>query len=108
MKKIILIITSCIALNMLSQTFPIGHMSINFKDASRSGGYTISGGITMTGTGRTIGTEVYYPASVAGTNAPVAPGAQYPVVVFGDPPGLVGINVVGAGDAPNVHRLLPL
>ncbi|MBP8034389.1 MAG: dienelactone hydrolase family protein, partial [Bacteroidia bacterium] len=61
---------------------PVGHMSINFKDASRSGGYTISGGITMTGTGRTIGTEVYYPATVAGNNQPVAAG-QYPIVVFG-------------------------
>lgn len=36
----------------------------------------------MTGTGRTIGTEVYYPATVAGNNQPVAAG-QYPIVVFG-------------------------
>jgi dienelactone hydrolase len=61
---------------------PVGHMSINFKDASRSGGYTISGGVTLSGTGRTIGTEVYYPATVAGNNQPVAAG-QFPVVVFG-------------------------
>lgn len=83
MKKIISIIIICFASNIYAQVFPVGRMSINFKDASRSGGYTISGGITMTGTGRTIGTEVYYPASIGGTNTPVAPGAQYPVVVFG-------------------------
>lgn len=82
MKKLLLLITSFIALSNQAQTFPIGHMSINFKDASRSGGYTISGGIAMTGTGRTIGTEVYYPATVAGNNTAVANG-QFPIVVFG-------------------------
>ena len=83
MKKIILFISLCFAVKAHSQIFPVGHMSINFKDASRAGGYTISSGITMPGSGRTIGAEVYYPATVAGTNTPVAPGAQYPVVVFG-------------------------
>jgi dienelactone hydrolase len=62
--------------------FQVGHMSINFKDASRSGGYTISGGINMPGTGRTIGTEVYYPSATAGNNVAVATGT-FPVVVFG-------------------------
>jgi len=62
--------------------FQVGHMSINFKDASRSGGYTISGGITMPGTGRTIGTEVYYPAAAAGNNVAVSSGT-FPVVVIG-------------------------
>jgi dienelactone hydrolase len=69
-----------------AQTYPVGHMSINFKDASRTGGYTIpaSGGtvVTMPGTGRNIGTEVYYPATVAGNNAAVATG-QFPIVVMG-------------------------
>jgi len=36
----------------------------------------------MTGTGRTIGTEIYYPATVAGNNTAVANG-QFPIVVFG-------------------------
>ena len=36
----------------------------------------------MPGSGRTIGTEVYYPATVAGNNQPVATG-QFPIVVFG-------------------------
>lgn len=64
------------------QPFPIGHMSINFKDPSRSGGYAISGGINVTGTGRDIGAEVYYPATAAGNNQPVASG-QFPIVVIG-------------------------
>jgi len=64
------------------QTFPVGHMSINFKDASRTGGYAISGGINITGSGRDIGTEVYYPSTVVGDNQPLASG-QFPVVVIG-------------------------
>ncbi len=84
MKKLILIISTCFTLISEAQTFAVGHMSINFKDVSRtSTGYTISGGIaTNTATGRTIGTEVYYPASTAGNNVAVATG-QFPVVVFG-------------------------
>lgn len=65
-----------------AQTFPIGHMSINFKDPSRTGGFAISGGIVLTGSGRDIGAEVYYPATVAGNNQPVASGV-FPVVVIG-------------------------
>jgi dienelactone hydrolase len=64
------------------QTFPVGHMSVNFKDASRTGGFVISGGINVTGTGRDIGTEVYYPSTTAGNNQPVALG-QFPIVVIG-------------------------
>lgn len=84
MKKILLSIFSLIGLTSLAQTFPVGHMSINFKDASRTtSGYSISGGITTsTVSGRDIGTEVYYPATVAGNNQPVANG-QFPIVVFG-------------------------
>lgn len=67
---------------MNAQTYPIGHMSINFKDASRTGGYLISGGINITGSGRDVGTEIYYPATVAGNNQPVANGV-FPVVVIG-------------------------
>jgi len=82
MKKLILLITTCFTLVSQAQTFPVGHMSINFKDATRTGGFSISGGIAMPGTGRNIGTEVYYPATVAGNNTTVANG-QFPVVVFG-------------------------
>ena len=82
MKKLILLITTCFTLVCQAQTFPVGHMSINFKDATRTGGFSISGGIAMPGTGRNIGTEVYYPAVSAGNNTAVANG-QFPVVVFG-------------------------
>lgn len=68
--------------SLIHAQFQIGHMSINFKDASRTGGFSISGGINMPGTGRTIGTEVYYPSATAGNNVAVATGT-FPVVVFG-------------------------
>lgn len=78
---ILLFMTSLCRVN--GQTYPVGHMSVNFKDPSRSGGYSISGGITTsTATGRDIGTEVYYPATMAGNNQPVANG-QFPVIAFG-------------------------
>jgi dienelactone hydrolase len=85
MKKLfILLISASVSISCYAQTFAVGHMSINFKDASRTNaGYTISGGITTsTSTGRTIGTEVYYPAVAAGNNVALASG-QFPVVVFG-------------------------
>ena len=82
MKKNLFILFVSLALISKAQTFPVGHMSINFKDASRTGGYSISGGIAMPGTGRNIGTEVYYPAVGAGNNTAVAAG-QFPIVVFG-------------------------
>ena len=82
MKKNLFILFVSLALISKAQTFPVGHMSINFKDASRTGGYSISGGIAMSGTGRNIGTEVYYPAVGAGNNTAVAAG-QFPIVVFG-------------------------
>lgn len=82
MKKNLFFLLVCISIKSIAQTFPVGHMSINFKDASRTGGYSISGGIAISGTGRNIGTEVYYPATSAGNNTAVAAG-QFPIVVFG-------------------------
>ncbi len=83
MKKQLLLIFSALSLSMLSQPFAVGHMSINFKDVGRTGGYAISGGVTTnTASGRDIGTEVYYPATTAGNNQPVVAG-QFPVVVIG-------------------------
>lgn len=82
MKNSFIILCILLAGKVLSQTYAIGHMSINFKDPSRTGGYSISGGIQMPGTGRDIGTEVYYPASSTGSNVTLANG-QFPVVVFG-------------------------
>ena len=81
MKKLLLLILISKTVSYYAQ-FSVGRMSVNFKDQSRTGGYTISGGITMPGTGRTIGSEIYYPATTSGTNVTVAAG-QFPVVVFG-------------------------
>ena len=82
MKHIFLLLFATLTLHGVAQ-LPVGHMSINFKDAARtSAGYTISGGVAMPGTGRTVGAEVYYPATTAGNNTMVATG-QFPVVVFG-------------------------
>lgn len=81
MKTTLILVLLSAILN--AQTFQVGHVSINFKDAARSGGYTISGGIAISGTGRTVGTEVYYPASTTGDNTPIATAGQFPIVVFG-------------------------
>lgn len=59
----------CIAgFSGFSQSFQVGHTTINFTDANRNN--------------RVIQTEIYYPASVAGTDVAMAAG-QFPVVVFG-------------------------
>ncbi|MCS6819013.1 MAG: T9SS type A sorting domain-containing protein [Chitinophagales bacterium] len=55
----------------------VGHTTIVFNDPSRSGGFGFGGG-----PGRQILTEIYYPATISGSNVPVANG-QFPVVVFG-------------------------
>jgi dienelactone hydrolase len=81
MKKIFFPILICLATIARGQ-FQVGHMSLNFKDGTRTGGYLISGGIQMPGTGRDIGTEVYYPATTAGNNVAVASGT-FPVVIIG-------------------------
>lgn len=82
MKNIFTLIAFCLFANLFSQSFQVGHRTINFKDASRSGGTAISGGIQMPGTGRDVGTEIYYPATTAGNNVAIATGS-FPVVVFG-------------------------
>lgn len=84
MKKITTLLFVLIITASAFAQFPIGHMSINFKDASRTGGFAITGStvVTMSGTGRSIGTEVYYPATSTGDNVNVASG-NFPVVVFG-------------------------
>lgn len=55
----------------------IGHTTLTFNDPTRSGGVGSGGG-----PGRQIQTEIYYPATTAGTSTPVASGT-YPVIVFG-------------------------
>ncbi len=82
MKKSIAFISIFLPILLFSQSYQVGHVSINFKDPARTGGFSISGGIQMPGTGRDIGTEIYYPANVTGNNVALATG-QFPVVVFG-------------------------
>lgn len=84
MKHLILSLFICLAVSVSAQTYFVGHTSVNFKDASRTGGYAINGGTVFpTGdTGRDIGTEIYYPATITGDNKPFSTG-QFPVVVFG-------------------------
>lgn len=50
------------------QNFPVGHQTVTFSDPARNN--------------RLIATEIYYPSTVAGENAPVAPG-DFPVLAFG-------------------------
>jgi predicted dienelactone hydrolase len=85
MKKLFLFICTIASIALQAQPFAVGHMSINFKDATRTGGYAISGSSVVTvggSSGRDIGTEIYYPAATAGNNVAVATGT-FPVVVFG-------------------------
>lgn len=84
MKQYITLLFTCISLFASAQVYFVGHASVNFKDAARTGGYSINGGTAFPtgGTGRNIGTEIYYPATSAGDNTPFAAG-QFPVVVFG-------------------------
>lgn len=67
----------CAASITIAQTFPIGSRTITFNDPSRTGGFGSGGGA-----GRQIQTEIYYPATSAGSNTNVANG-KFPVVVFG-------------------------
>lgn len=55
----------------------IGHTTFTFNDPTRTGGVGSGGG-----PGRQIQTEVYYPATTAGTSTPVASG-EFPIIVFG-------------------------
>lgn len=57
--------------------FSIGRTTITFNDPSRTGGFGSGGG-----PGRQIQTEIYYPASSSGVNAPLLNG-NYPLIVFG-------------------------
>ena len=70
MRHLLLLIACFVASSLQAQIFQSGFRQINFSDLSRSG--------------RSIPADVYYPASVAGTNVPLVIGIQkFPVVVFG-------------------------
>jgi len=57
--------------------YAIGHRTITFNDPIRTGGFGSGGG-----PGRQIQTEIYYPATSAGTATPVASGV-FPVITVG-------------------------
>jgi len=57
--------------------YAIGHRTITFNDPARTGGFGSGGG-----PGRQIQTEIYYPATTAGTNTPIASGV-FPVITVG-------------------------
>lgn len=60
-----------------SQPYQIGHRTITFNDASRTGGFGSGGGA-----GRQIQSEVYYPSTTAGNDVAISSG-QFPYIVFG-------------------------
>jgi dienelactone hydrolase len=60
-----------------AQPYQVGHTTITFNDAARTGGFGSGGGA-----GRQIQVEIYYPATQAGTDVSVA-SDTFPVVVFG-------------------------
>lgn len=66
-----------LSLAAFAQTPQVGHTTITFNDAARTGGFGSGGG-----PGRQIQSEVYYPATTAGTDVAAMAGA-HPVVVFG-------------------------
>jgi dienelactone hydrolase len=69
MNRIIhVLLLTCLSVWAYAQTYPIGHRSASFTDATRSN--------------RTVTADVYYPATVAGNNTAVATG-KFPIVVFG-------------------------
>ncbi len=81
MKKIILLALVLIfsGYEGSSQITSIGHRTVTFNDAARTGGYGSGGGA-----GRQIQTEIYYPSSAAidGDSTAFATG-QYPILIFG-------------------------
>lgn len=77
MKKQILTLAVILFSQMLFAQFQVGHTTITFNDASRTGGFGSGGG-----PGRQIQSEIYYPATTAGENVSLASG-EFPVIVFG-------------------------
>lgn len=75
--RLLLLIVCLISIDTSYAQFSVGSTTITFNDAARTGGYGSGGG-----PGRQIQCEVYYPATSAGVDAPVANGT-FPVIVFG-------------------------
>lgn len=67
-KTIVLFLALGLSLLATAQPFAVGHVQITYTDPARAG--------------RSIQTEIYYPAATAGTSVPVSAGT-YPIIVFG-------------------------
>lgn len=69
--NLLLIVTVLLCNNLIAQPFQTGHTTITLIDGSRNN--------------RSIATEIYYPADVAGNNVPVttANNDKFPVLSFG-------------------------
>lgn len=76
MKKLLFIFLTISTLG-IGQVFQTGTVTLTFNDPTRTGGFG-----SGAGPGRQIQTEVYYPATVSGSNVAVATGS-FPVVVIG-------------------------
>jgi predicted dienelactone hydrolase len=91
MKKLLLCLTMLAFFccqSLFAQTpYPIGHSSVTFVDASRSS--------------RSVTAEVYYPATSAGDNTPMANG-YFPVIAFGH-----GFVMTWSAYAPYWNALVP-
>jgi pimeloyl-ACP methyl ester carboxylesterase len=91
MKKLLLCLTMLAFFccqSLFAQTpYPIGHSSVSFVDASRSS--------------RSVTAEVYYPATSAGDNTPMANG-YFPVIAFGH-----GFVMTWSAYAPYWNALVP-
>lgn len=77
MKRLCLLFAALTAGCAAFAQFAVGSTTITFNDPTRSGGFGSGGG-----PGRQIQTEIYYPATAAGTNVAVADG-EFPVITFG-------------------------
>lgn len=67
-KKVVLFFALGLSTTMNAQPYAVGHTQITYTDPARAG--------------RSIQTEIYYPAATAGTSVPVLSGT-YPIIVFG-------------------------
>jgi Secretion system C-terminal sorting domain/Chlorophyllase len=69
--------TSFLIGGMSFSQFQIGHTTVTYNDATRTGGFGSGGG-----SGRQIQCEIYYPATAAGDNTPIEIN-EFPIITFG-------------------------
>jgi len=77
MKKLLITFSFILFASSLFGQYAIGHRTFTFNDPTRTGGFGSGGG-----PGRQIQTEIYYPATTNGDNAPFVQDS-FPIIVFG-------------------------